>query len=95
MVPAGWLVELYNRFPRLTYAHCGRCSQCIDRRLAALTAGLTPFEDDRALYRSDVVLSERAGPEVTFVERYTGFPFPASDHALRRRRPRGGYSDEA
>lgn len=55
------------------FTHCGACSQCVDRRLAALTAGLSPMEDDPELYSSDVVLGARTGPALTLVERYTGF----------------------
>jgi 7-cyano-7-deazaguanine synthase in queuosine biosynthesis len=55
------------------FTHCGRCTQCVDRRLAALAAGLSDAEDPAAGYRSDVVTGERAGAELTLAERYTGF----------------------
>src|SRR5262249_8050253 len=39
--------------------HCGGCSQCVDRRLAALAAGLGPFEDPPSRYASDVLTAPR------------------------------------
>lgn len=52
--------------------HCGTCSQCVDRRLAALAAGYTDEEDPAAGYESDVVTGVRAGPDLTLVERCVG-----------------------
>ena len=40
------------------YAHCGRCSQCIDRRFAVLAAGLQPFDPEEA-YRIDLMTGPR------------------------------------
>lgn len=34
--------------------HCGRCSQCVDRRFAALAAGLSE-QDHAGLYTSDFI----------------------------------------
>ncbi|MBX3399483.1 MAG: winged helix-turn-helix domain-containing protein [Gemmataceae bacterium] len=55
------------------HPHCGRCSQCVDRRLNALAAGLSPEYDPADGYASDVILGERTGADLTYVERYTGF----------------------
>ena len=54
------------------HSHCGRCSQCIDRRLNALAAGFDDSEDPNEMYESDVLLGEREGEEFTLVERYVG-----------------------
>lgn len=56
------------------HPHCGRCSQCVDRRLAVIAAGLTEA-DPADGYASDVITGERNGSELTFVERYTGTAF--------------------
>ena len=40
------------------YAHCGRCSQCIDRRFAILAAGLERFDPAEA-YRVDLMTGGR------------------------------------
>jgi len=40
------------------YSHCGRCSQCIDRRFALLAAGLERFDPEEA-YRVDLMEGER------------------------------------
>lgn len=45
------------------YTHCGRCSQCIDRRLVALAAGLSDEEDPPEMYRHDVLRGPRKKPE--------------------------------
>jgi hypothetical protein len=50
--------------------HCGRCSQCVDRRLSALAAGLGADEDPPKNYRSDVLTGAREGTELTLIERY-------------------------
>ncbi|MEX0655316.1 MAG: hypothetical protein WD534_06360 [Phycisphaeraceae bacterium] len=34
--------------------HCGHCSQCVDRRLSALAAGLSPEHDPVEGYRKDI-----------------------------------------
>jgi 7-cyano-7-deazaguanine synthase in queuosine biosynthesis len=41
------------------HTHCGRCSQCIDRRFATLAAGLTDEEDPPEMYKADLLTSER------------------------------------
>ncbi len=55
------------------FPHCGRCSQCVDRRLSALAAGAGPAHDDPNGYESDVILGTREYADLTYVERYTGF----------------------
>jgi 7-cyano-7-deazaguanine synthase in queuosine biosynthesis len=40
------------------YAHCGRCSQCVDRRFAMLAAGLAGHDPEEA-YRLDLMASSR------------------------------------
>jgi 7-cyano-7-deazaguanine synthase in queuosine biosynthesis len=52
--------------------HCGRCSQCVDRRVAALAAGLEEGDDPPARYTSDVLTGPREGADLTLVERYVG-----------------------
>jgi hypothetical protein len=41
------------------YVHCGRCSQCIDRRFAVLACGLEAFDPEEA-YRVDLMTGVRA-----------------------------------
>jgi 7-cyano-7-deazaguanine synthase in queuosine biosynthesis len=52
--------------------HCGKCLQCVDRRLSALAAGLSEAEDPPSDYASDPLASEREGPDLTLAERYVG-----------------------
>lgn len=52
--------------------HCGRCSQCVDRRLSALAADLSNADDPPSRYASDPLAGEREGPDLTFAERYVG-----------------------
>ncbi|MBP3954872.1 winged helix-turn-helix domain-containing protein [Gemmata sp. G18] len=54
------------------HPHCGRCSQCVDRRLTTVAAGLSDAEDPPQRYDSDVLTGERTGPELTLCERYVG-----------------------
>lgn len=54
------------------HSHCGKCSQCVDRRLNALAAGLTADEDPAEMYASDVVTGPRENTELTMIERYIG-----------------------
>jgi hypothetical protein len=63
---------LHTREIRTAHPHCGRCSQCVDRRLSALAAGLGPEEDPPQGYRSDVLVGPREGTELTLIERYVG-----------------------
>lgn len=41
------------------HTHCGRCSQCIDRRFATLAAGLDEEEDPPEMYKVDLLTGER------------------------------------
>jgi len=53
--------------------HCGKCSQCIDRKLATLGARLTDAEDPDSGYRVPVLTGAFAGVEhQTMVERVLG-----------------------
>ena len=53
----------HSMFKRKTQGHCGRCSQCIDRRFAITAAGLLAY-DSEADYVSDVFVGPRkGGPE--------------------------------
>jgi 7-cyano-7-deazaguanine synthase in queuosine biosynthesis len=54
----------------LQHTHCGRCSQCVDRRLNALAANLDATEDPPLHYASDVLTGARDGAELTLIERY-------------------------
>jgi len=60
------------------HTHCGRCSQCIDRRFGALAAGLTNDEDPEEMYKVDLLRGERPYGEdramaETFVQRAKKF----------------------
>jgi len=61
--------------------HCGRCSQCVDRRLAALSAGLSDDEDPPQRYRSDVITAPIDGADLILAERYVGHLLQADDIA--------------
>jgi 7-cyano-7-deazaguanine synthase in queuosine biosynthesis len=53
------------------HTHCGRCSQCIDRRFAALAAGLDDNEDPPEMYKVDLLSGERApGEDRTMAEAF-------------------------
>lgn len=54
------------------HTHCGRCSQCVDRRLNALAAGFDDSEDPEEMYESPVLTGEREGADFTLIERYVG-----------------------
>jgi 7-cyano-7-deazaguanine synthase in queuosine biosynthesis len=54
------------------HTHCGRCAQCVDRRLSALAAGLDENQDPPEVYASDVLTGEREGADLTLIERYLG-----------------------
>jgi hypothetical protein len=54
------------------HPHCGRCSQCVDRRLTALAAGLDEAEDPPGGYASDVLAGARDGADLILAERYVG-----------------------
>ena len=53
------------------HTHCGVCSQCIDRRLVALAAGLGPEEDPPEMYKNDLFEYEWVKPtDTTLIEGY-------------------------
>jgi 7-cyano-7-deazaguanine synthase in queuosine biosynthesis len=53
------------------HTHCGKCSQCIDRRFATLAAGCTDKEDPPEMYEVDLVRGERPpGHSRTMLESY-------------------------
>jgi len=53
--------------------HCGRCSQCVDRRFAVLAAGLTEYDPAEG-YSVDLLLGPRPfGPERTLALSYHEF----------------------
>jgi 7-cyano-7-deazaguanine synthase in queuosine biosynthesis len=53
------------------HTHCGRCSQCVDRRLVALAAKYSDEEDPPEMYKIDVMLGERKKPEdINLIESY-------------------------
>lgn len=54
------------------HPHCGLCSQCVDRRLTAVAAGLTDDEDRPDTYRRNVLTDPRAGQDLVLAERYVG-----------------------
>jgi hypothetical protein len=56
----------------IEHSHCGRCTQCVDRRLTALAAGLTDAEDPAGMYASDVLTGPRDGADLIVIERYVG-----------------------
>lgn len=51
--------------------HCGKCSQCIDRRFATLAAGCSDAEDPAEMYGVDLLRGERPpGDSRTMLESY-------------------------
>lgn len=53
--------------------HCGTCSQCVDRRLAVIAAGLTDAEDPAGRYRVDLLTGHLGDVlDQTMVERIVG-----------------------
>lgn len=55
------------------HSHCGTCSQCIDRRMVTLAAGLGVDEDPPGMYEADLMTHSWSDPEeCTLVERYVG-----------------------
>lgn len=89
------------------HTHCGRCSQCIDRRFATLAAGLTDEQDPAEMYKVDLLIGERDVGETrsmveSFVQRaatlrkVTDLDFLASfPEATRAVRHLGIPSDDA
>lgn len=56
----------------IQHPHCGRCSQCIDRRLAAIAAGYTEEEDPPESYAVKFDSRLVDNRDVTQFERYVG-----------------------
>ncbi len=55
------------------HTHCGTCSQCIDRRMVTLAAGLAADEDPPGMYQADLMTHPWTDPEeCTLIERYVG-----------------------
>ncbi len=50
--------------------HCGKCSQCIDRRVSVIAAGLTDSDDPPKSYAIDPFIGPRDGADQLFAERY-------------------------
>ncbi len=51
--------------------HCGKCSQCISRRFATLSAGCSDLEDPEEIYETDLLKGERKpGESRTMLESY-------------------------
>lgn len=62
-----------TRWKTTGYPHCGRCSQCIDRRFAVLAGGCGEH-DPADSYELDVLTDGRTKTEDrTMLERYLGF----------------------
>ncbi len=61
------------------HSHCGRCSQCIDRRLVAVAAGYDDSEDPAIMYEAGMDAPRPDECDRTMIERYIG-------EALRIRR---------
>jgi hypothetical protein len=60
----------HSMFKSKSQWHCGKCSQCIDRRFAIIAAGLQPY-DPKDDYESDVFLAAREdGPEKNMAADY-------------------------
>jgi Transcriptional regulatory protein, C terminal/Queuosine biosynthesis protein QueC len=56
----------------IEHPNCGRCSQCVDRRLTVLAAGLSDVEDPPERYGADVLIGARQGEDLILIERYIG-----------------------
>lgn len=54
------------------YSHCGRCSQCIDRRFVALAAGLDRFDDPEEMYSAGWLTPFTDERDKTMIDRYVG-----------------------
>lgn len=54
------------------HSHCGRCSQCIDRRFAAIAAGMSNDDDPVEMYAAALDTPCRDEVHRTLVERYVG-----------------------
>jgi hypothetical protein len=61
-----------TRHRTLQFPHCGKCSQCLDRRLAAIAAELTNDQDPPSGYESDVLTGRLDEQEQILFESYIG-----------------------
>lgn len=52
------------------HSHCGRCSQCVERRLVALAAGLSAEEDPTEMYAHQVLTDPVEGETRILAESY-------------------------
>lgn len=52
------------------HSHCGRCSQCVERRLVALAAGLGAEDDPPEMYAHQVLTDPVEGVDRALVESY-------------------------
>ena len=53
------------------HTHCGRCSQCIDRRFATIAAGLSDTEDPAEMYKVELFTGARTfGEDRTMIESF-------------------------
>jgi hypothetical protein len=75
-------VHTWDRSER--HPHCGRCSQCVDRRMSVLAANVQQ-DDPNSGYESDVIVGECNGIDLAFVERYVGSAFDMSRIETSRR----------
>jgi len=77
--------DVHNRTKQ--HIHCGRCSQCIDRRFAILAAGLLDHDPSEA-YRLDLMTGEREGPidreiALSYVRNARFFEVATSDNLVK------------
>lgn len=54
------------------HSHCGRCSQCVDRRFVARAAGFDDSEDPAIMYESQMDTPLTDPRDITTIERYIG-----------------------
>ena len=52
-----------SRPPDRPHTHCGRCPRCVERRFAALAAGLADDHDPAGQYQTEPMTGERVLPE--------------------------------
>ena len=52
------------------HPHCGKCPQCVDRRLVALAAGYGGREDPEEMYKVNILTDGVDGVDRIFMESY-------------------------
>ena len=77
--------DVHNRTKQ--HIHCGRCSQCIDRRFAMLAAAMDDYDPADA-YQLDLMTGEREGPidreiALSYVRNARFFEMASSDAIVR------------